>query len=234
MADTTTSPYGLTLIEVGASDNTWGTKINNNTTAIDNLVDGTTQIKPNLQQGAWKIGGTTITVTGSELNRLDGVTATAAELNILDGVTATAAELNILDGVTASTAELNFSTGVTASIQTQIDAKVAVDGDALTGGFTTTAVNDGTKSSGVYTPTPVGGNMRRIVNAGAFTLTAPTAAGDYTMVIQVTNAAGAGTITLSGFSRSSGDPLSATSGDDFILGITKINGFTLLTVQALQ
>jgi microcystin-dependent protein len=44
-----------------------------------------------------KLGGTTVTSTGAELNILDGVTSTAAELNILDGVTATAAELNYND-----------------------------------------------------------------------------------------------------------------------------------------
>lgn len=44
-----------------------------------------------------KLGGTTVTSTGAELNILDGVTSTAAELNILDGVTATTAELNYND-----------------------------------------------------------------------------------------------------------------------------------------
>jgi len=62
---------------------------------------------------------------------LDGtaVTATAAELNIMDGVTATAAELNIIDGVTATTAELNYVDGVTSAVQTQLDAKQALDAD---------------------------------------------------------------------------------------------------------
>lgn len=104
----------------------------------------------------------------------------------------------------------------------------------ITGGRTTTAVDDGTRSSGTYTPSPVGGNVRRIVNAGAFTLAAPTAAGDFTMTIQMTNAAGAGTVTLSGFSRATGDALTVNNGDDFLLVITKVNGFTLLERKALQ
>ena len=70
-----------------------------------------------------------VTSTAAELNILDGVTATAAELNILDGVTSTAAELNLLDGVTATTAELNYTDGVTSNIQTQLDAKQALDAD---------------------------------------------------------------------------------------------------------
>lgn len=115
MADTTTTTYGLTKPEVGASENTWGTKLNANLDTIDDLLDGTTAIAPNLTAGAWQVGGVAVTSTAAELNILDGVTSTAAELNILDGVTATAAELNILDGVTATASELNILDGVTAT-----------------------------------------------------------------------------------------------------------------------
>jgi len=115
MADTTTTTFSLTKPEVGASEDTWGTKINTNFDSIDDLLDGTTAIQPNLTAGSWQVGGVAVTSTAAELNILDGVTATAAELNILDGVTATATELNVLDGITASTAELNIMDGVTAT-----------------------------------------------------------------------------------------------------------------------
>lgn len=101
-------------------------------------------------------------------------------------------------------------------------------------GVTATADGDGTISSGTYTPTPVGGNFKSITNGGAFTLAAPTASGDYTLVVQVTNSATAGTITLSGFSRSIGSPFTTTDGHDFFVYITKCNGFTLANVAALQ
>ena len=133
MADTTTTTYGLTKPEVGASEDTWGTKINTNLDTIDDLLDGTTAIAPNLTAGSWKVGGTAVTSTAAELNILDGVTATAAELNILDGVTATAAELNVLDGITATVTELNYTDGVTSSIQTQLTAKASLSGATFTG-----------------------------------------------------------------------------------------------------
>ena len=85
MADTTTTTYGLTKPEVGASDDTWGTKLNTDLDLIDDLLDGTTAISPNLS--TLTIAGTAVTTTAAELNLLDGLTADATELNLLDGLT---------------------------------------------------------------------------------------------------------------------------------------------------
>jgi hypothetical protein len=160
---TTTTTFALNKPTVGGDDNAWGGDWNSNADKLDDLLDGTTGITPNLIAG-WEVGGTAVTATAAELNVLDGVTASTAELNILDGVTAstaelnildgvtsTAAELNILDGVTATTAELNFVDGVTSNIQTQFTAKADLASPALTGTPTAPTAAAGTNTTQLAT-----------------------------------------------------------------------------------
>ena len=152
----------ITKPTVGGSENTWGTTVN---TALDDVVDvlnGDTASTPDLTAGSWKVGGTAVTASAAELNKLDGFTGDAADLNYakdlratgvtttefdkLDGLTASTTDLNILSGAAAAgvtSTEVGYLDGVTSAIQTQITSNIFPSGGIILWSGSTASIPSG-------------------------------------------------------------------------------------------
>ncbi len=101
----------------------------------------------------------------------------------------------------------------------------------LTAGYTSAALDLGTITGGTVTLALTTRNNQRLTNAGAFTL-APPAIGEGTMLLKITNGAGAGVISTEGFTTRLGSGFTTTQGHVFWCSIAVNGGESLLNVLA--
>lgn len=226
------------------------------TTGVDtSLVSGTAGTNGNLAQ--WNADGDAVDSSIAAANVLTTSNKTGADAGVVSGTAGTDGNLvqwnadgdvvdasvgvsDVLTGAdnlsslgNASTARTNLGVAIGSDVQAyNADTLFADTTDELTAGYSASVYNAGTKTTGTFTPDEANGNLQRAVNGGAHTLAPPS--NNTVISIQYTNNASAGTITTSGFTKVTGDTITTTDGDDFIMDVRKINGFSHLHVTALQ
>ena len=150
MADTTTA-LGLTKVEVGASEDTWGAKINTNMDTLDALITA--------KQA---------TITGAA----SSVVTSNLSANTVPVISAGGKFTNS----TTTTTELGYLNSVTSDIQTQIDSKQdIITGIDDVGAYAMLSVKSGARGSARAPGTTlVGSSLEYANSSGTSYATSPT------------------------------------------------------------
>jgi hypothetical protein len=188
-----------------------------------------------LGETATNTGGTTLTEFREYTIGVQGGSSSVLAGCLLKGN-------NLSDLLDVASARVNLDLEVGVDVQAyDVDTLKADETANLTASFTASVNDDGTITTGTYTPTTAAGSQyKKIIGGGAFTLAPPVAATDTatTLSLFIINNASAGAITTSGFTKVAGDAFTTTNAHKFScrIEVNDIGGteYSTLVVLAMQ